>query len=75
MVIEINLLSLNSEGAFRTIIQRRMPHNKIISSTVKDHLYNPFMNTLCLTDSKRMVPPITFTQKRLQIIGCSTNNN
>ncbi|GBP20328.1 hypothetical protein EVAR_10591_1 [Eumeta japonica] len=34
MAIEMNLLSLNSEGAFRTMMHRRMPHIKNITSTV-----------------------------------------
>ena len=34
MVMEMNLLSLNSDGAFRTMMQRRMPHSRNRNSTV-----------------------------------------
>ena len=33
MVIEINRLSLNSDGAFRTMMHKRMPHNRNKNST------------------------------------------
>ena len=33
MVMEMNLLSLNSDGAFRTMMQRRMPHSRNRNST------------------------------------------
>ena len=33
MVIEINRLSLNSDGAFRTMMHKRMPHKRNKNST------------------------------------------
>ncbi len=33
MVMEMNLLSLNSDGAFRTMMHRRMPHSRKRNST------------------------------------------
>ena len=33
MVMEMNLLSLNSDGAFRTMMHSRMPHSRNRNST------------------------------------------
>ena len=35
MVMEMNLLSLNSDGAFRTMMHSRMPHSRNRNSTAR----------------------------------------
>ena len=40
MAIDINLLSLNSDGALRTMMHKRMPHMRKMTSTRKKIIIN-----------------------------------
>jgi len=48
MAIDINRLSLNSDGAFRTTIQRRIPQTRNNTSTKKKKQYNNIVNSLSI---------------------------
>lgn len=72
MVIEINRLSLNSEGAFLTIIHKRIPQSRNKNSTRKEEgqhsHFSTQHNNRDLTDGKGMIPPIRLAQESLEMI-------
>ena len=75
MVIDINLLSLNSDGAFLTMIHSLIPQRRIISSTRgrKNHhfyLVISLKSEARLTYCEGVVPPVALTEEGLQVIRC-----
>ena len=68
MVMEMNRDSLNSDGAFRTMIHSRIPHNRIISSTAPNQSRMQNIERTLLTDGEAVVPPVALAQKSLQVV-------